>query len=308
MRFLITADTHFGFMINGKVSDHVFNTFEKVIIEAISKNVDYIIIAGDIYNRSKPRSTIKDRANILFEKILSNDMGLILIPGNHDKGDIEHNLDNFFLPNADKFHIINSAEILRFDKIQLFCIPYTKDWPEMNKFDLPTVIIAHHTFHGAVFGPQKYRFTKKRDNAIKVKCVENLKLVISGHIHTTQKLKHEIPVIYTGSLERMSFAEIYDTKGYLILDNLDYEFNEIIPEISMQVIEIDGYKLETKEIIKKIEKQLTDKDRILVRIINRSLKPMEYRAIRSGFDKIIKIIPNNNRILRKLYRNNISDN
>ena len=46
---------------------------------------------------------------------------------------------------------------------------------------------------------------------------ENLKLVISGHIHKAQSLCNG-KVVYPGSTERTHHFEIIEPKGYLIID------------------------------------------------------------------------------------------
>lgn len=306
MRFLITGDTHFGKLRNGKLSEYTFNAFSRVIDEAISHRIDYIIVAGDIFNRSKPKLKVMEKANELFYKVLENDIGLILIPGNHDRGKLQYPLYYYFNPCSDKFHIVNSIEYLKFDKFQLMLIPYTKNWPKdiINAINTPTVIICHETFHGAKFGPQRYTFTNYKDNAIQIKNYnDNLKLIFSGHIHEAQELKHEIPVIYTGSLERLSFAEIYDRKGFYILEDFSYTFHNFETKSDLRVIEIDGNQKNLYEInyqLKLIIKNDHDKS-ILVRIINRKMKIGEFRYLRSGFPYNIRIIPDDEKVLKQLY-------
>lgn len=306
MRLLICGDTHFGIERIGKISENEFSAFKHMIEEATARNIDYLIIAGDVYNRSKPKLHIQEKANKLYSKALSRGIGVILVPGNHDRGYIHPPLDYFFNPLYDKFQIANSIQFMKFDKFQLMLIPFAKKWPvdEIEKINIPTIIICHHTFDGAVFGPQRYTFTRKRDNAIIVENTpKDLKMVFSGHIHEAQILQHDVPIIYTGSLEPLSFAEIYDRKGFYILEDMKYEFIPYAPRTTMDVIEIDGKEKKVELLISEIQRQIqsADAQNILVRIYSRILNENEYKIIRQNFPYNIKIVPRDGHKLKKLY-------
>ena len=82
------------------------------------------------------------------------------------------------------------------------------------------VLCLHHCIEGATCGPGNYVF---RSGADVIRCVDlppDVAVTLSGHIHRHQVL-HPVgrgPVIYAGSVERTSFAEAPETKGFVILE------------------------------------------------------------------------------------------
>ena len=74
-------------------------------------------------------------------------------------------------------------------------------------------------------GPSNYTFRSSHD-VVKIREVpEGFTAVLSGHIHRYQVLTEDrigralpAPVFYPGSVERTSFAERYEEKGYMTIE------------------------------------------------------------------------------------------
>jgi len=86
---------------------------------------------------------------------------------------------------------------------------------------LPTVLTAHVTVQGAVYGNER-SVMLGRDLVIPPGLLkdERLDYVALGHIHQHQNLNEKgyPPIIYSGSIEKMDFGEIRDQKGYIIAE------------------------------------------------------------------------------------------
>jgi DNA repair exonuclease SbcCD nuclease subunit len=86
------------------------------------------------------------------------------------------------------------------------------------------VLCMHQCVEGATVGPANYTFTSAAD-VIRVHDIPSgFAAAVSGHIHRRQVLTTDLsrqplaaPVLYPGSLERTSVAEIGEPKGYMIL-------------------------------------------------------------------------------------------
>jgi DNA repair exonuclease SbcCD nuclease subunit len=84
------------------------------------------------------------------------------------------------------------------------------------------ILCVHHCFEGATVGPGDYTF-RYNDDVIRIRDVpEEFLAVLSGHIHRFQVLTKDLksksiatPILYPGSIERTSFAEKDEPKGYL---------------------------------------------------------------------------------------------
>jgi len=87
------------------------------------------------------------------------------------------------------------------------------------------ILCIHQAVEGAVVGPADYVF-RRGDDVVKASDIpEGFAAVASGHIHRHQVLTEDLvgrplaaPVFYPGSIERTSFAEKEEKKGYLILE------------------------------------------------------------------------------------------
>ena len=108
---------------------------------------------------------------------------------------------------------------------------------------------------GAQVGPSGYTFRRGEDVIRGGDISHDFAAVLSGHIHRAQVLTHDLagqklaaPVIYPGSIERTSYAERNESKGYQVLtlhtqnnpgaDDIDISFQPL-PARPMVDVHID---------------------------------------------------------------------
>jgi exonuclease SbcD len=94
-------------------------------------------------------------------------------------------------------------------------------WLDQADTNLPTILTAHASVEGAVYGGERTVLLGK-DFVLPKSMVADPRLdyVAMGHIHKAQNLndgKHP-PVIYSGSIERVDFGEAGDDKFFIIAD------------------------------------------------------------------------------------------
>lgn len=86
---------------------------------------------------------------------------------------------------------------------------------------LPAILTAHITVQGALYGNER-SVMLGHDLVIPPGMLkdERLDYVALGHIHKFQDLNkgHYPPMVYSGSIEKMDFGEISDTKGFIVAD------------------------------------------------------------------------------------------
>jgi DNA repair exonuclease SbcCD nuclease subunit len=82
------------------------------------------------------------------------------------------------------------------------------------------VLRLHHCIEGATCGPGNFTFRFGADVIRSADLPRNVAVTLSGHIHRHQVLRPagRPPVIYAGSVERTSFAEAPEVKGFSCCD------------------------------------------------------------------------------------------
>lgn len=88
MRILHTSDLHLGRQLNGiPLDDDHAAILDQIVTTVIDREVDILIIAGDIYDRASPPETAVRLFNTFLNRIAyETDAALAMIAGNHDSG------------------------------------------------------------------------------------------------------------------------------------------------------------------------------------------------------------------------------
>jgi DNA repair exonuclease SbcCD nuclease subunit len=86
------------------------------------------------------------------------------------------------------------------------------------------LLCVHQCVEGATVGPANYTFTTAPDVIRGADIPHGFMAVLAGHIHRHQVLQRDLrgqalaaPVLYPGSIERTTFAEAGEDKGYLMV-------------------------------------------------------------------------------------------
>jgi hypothetical protein len=84
MKFAHAADMHIGGWREPKLSILGIQALEKAVSEWISLDVDFVIIAGDLFNTSLPSiDYIKETVRQL-KRLKEKEISVYIIPGSHD--------------------------------------------------------------------------------------------------------------------------------------------------------------------------------------------------------------------------------
>ena len=115
------------------------------------------------------------------------------------------------------------------------------------KSDL-NLLVTHQAFDGATVGPVDFTFRPGRSDTVLKRAIPlDFKYIAAGHIHRYQILPHpldpSLSFVYPGSTQRMSFAEMYEEKGFvegeLLNGRIETRFLPL-PSHDMEIVEIEA--------------------------------------------------------------------
>jgi exonuclease SbcD len=291
---LFFADSHLGFdyPIKPKIKkrrrgDDFFRNFHMILQKAIELKVDLVIHGGDVFFRSKVHQKIVDKTYDAIFNLAESGIPIVIVPGNHDRSKLPSSL---FLQHSN-IHIFHDADVFHFHfkgtQFNICGFPFIKYigdeisqliqklCPKL-KDEAISLLCMHQAVEGATVGPANYRFRGGKE-VIRLQDLKGpFSAYLSGHIHRYQVLwsdpdnsQPKIPFIYPGSIERTSFAEITEEKGYILLTFKSSRIPDIafhqLPSRPMHILPIPEDCLEKTEMIHLVKSKIAhiEKDSIL---------------------------------------------
>jgi exonuclease SbcD len=244
MRILLLADTHLGFdhafhprIVRRRRGPDFFRNFEKALEPAIRNEVDCVIHGGDILYRSRVPPRLVDMAFGPLRAVADLGKPVYIVPGNHERSDIPFRI----LAAHENIHIFDEPKTFCFEKksirLALAGFPFIRTGIRKKFANLVMstgyrdvnadayVLCIHQSVDGCTMGPRDYMM-RGGDDVVDIHAIPSLFCcVLSGHMHHSQILKTDptghvvqVPVVYPGSVERTSFAERDEKKGYITLE------------------------------------------------------------------------------------------
>lgn len=290
IRFIHCADLHFGrtFQTTADMNDRfvqqavrsTYQSFETIVQEAISREVDFILISGDVYDH-KQRSVrgqwfLKKQA----EKLDKFNISIYIIHGNHDpimndriEIDMPSNTHIFSTEVSHKIHMTYQGE-----KVIIYGFSYPQSAYSENPIPLYNKVMAEeHAYHiGLLHGQEKGQeghdpYAPFTVQSLKEKEFDYWAL---GHVHQRQVLKKQPAIVYPGNIQgchrkevgakgayyvelthsnsRLQFVETSSIRwdhlrlsisGLKTIDELIEKFNEAVEKIdrkTMMMLTIEG--------------------------------------------------------------------
>lgn len=248
MKFLHLSDLHLGKNLNGfsLYQDQAY-ILHQVVQIAQNEQIEAVIIAGDIFDKSVPNS----QAIQLFDEFLTSwaelNLPVFIISGNHDNAQRVAFGANLFKQNNIFISPVYNGNISpitledNFGKINFYLLPFLKPTTVRNFFpdeeitsynqaievalknislntDERNILIAHQFVTGAYICDSEDIVVGGIDNT-DANLFQNFDYVALGHLHTPQTVLRE-SIRYCGTLLKYSFSEINQEKSLTIVDFL----------------------------------------------------------------------------------------
>ncbi|MCB9669964.1 MAG: exonuclease SbcCD subunit D [Alphaproteobacteria bacterium] len=217
MRILQISDTHLGAQWNARgpvgwtrADDH-FEALERALQPALREEVDLVVHAGDVFDRSRPPARDVLRGGELLREVARR-VPVLGIAGNHDRRGIAR-----WLPHRSlRFTDVPCTHDVHGVRIGL--LPYRRH-PERFAADLARLggldlLVCHQGFAGSWVPGFTFRPGTPGET---VPHLPPGLFVASGHIHPRQVVELDgSTVVHGGSTERTAFSEADQAKGSVI--------------------------------------------------------------------------------------------
>jgi DNA repair protein SbcD/Mre11 len=235
IRLIFLADTHLGFdypirprIERRRRGQDFFDNFQRVLDFAVETRADFVIHGGDFFYRAKIPAKIVDLAYEKLLKFADKNIPIYIVPGNHERSKLPTSL-YFNHPNIYIFHYPKTFVVERKNaKIAITGFPCQRNNIRdqfktiLHKADKKEpadikLLCMHQTVENSKI--ETYTFRSGKDIIPLKNIPGNFHAILSGHIHRKQILSKEsgvqkIPIIYPGSIERTSFMEKNEDKGF----------------------------------------------------------------------------------------------
>ena len=244
IRILLLADTHLGFdlpvnpRVNRRRRGHDFLANYAIALQpALDGEVDLVVHGGDVFNRSRPPSSVVWQAFEPLTRVADRGVPVYVVPGNHERGRIPH----MRFAQHPGIHLFDRPRTFVTEvkgvRVALAGFPSERDDVRRRFADLISgtghssvdadvrLLCLHQCVEGATVGPSDYMFTTASDVIRASDLPQGFAAILSGHIHRHQVLDTDLrrrrlpaPVLYPGSIERTSIAEADEEKGFMIVE------------------------------------------------------------------------------------------
>ena len=246
VKFLHTADWHIGRKLQGK---YLLEDQQYVMNNLISKidetKPDFLIIAGDLYDRSVPSKEATTLLQELLVKInIECNIPIFAISGNHDSRERLAIGEAWF--SKHKFYLHTRLNQV-FDKItiedtDIYLLPYFEPFEAREYFEDATltthnsatkrvideiyknidmnktnILVAHTFVSGWLETDSEREISVGTVENVAVEIFEKFDYVALGHLHNPNAIKEE-RIKYSGSPMAYSFSEASQIKGMRLVE------------------------------------------------------------------------------------------
>jgi len=311
MKILHIADTHLGFSAYRKLTEDgmnqreidIYNSFKQCIDYAVKSKPDLILHAGDLFDSVRPTNRAITVALEQIIRLSKKKIPFIVISGNHETPKLRETGNIFkIFEHLDHVYPIynNKYETIPFEigskKILIHAVPHcqTKEgFLDNLKKVKPDSSVDFNVFmaHGAVTGIKEFKMNEFNELFIPTEALsKDFDYIALGHYHNYTEIVEN--AFYSGSPERLTFAEVEGKKGCIEIEpgsKTRYKFIEIDTRPMIDAAPINCSNLNIEEITRNIREiiQKIEPHNKIFRITLENIPSHIYRGI--DFNQIRKL-------------------
>jgi DNA repair exonuclease SbcCD nuclease subunit len=244
LRVLFVSDTHLGFDLplrprvdRRRRGPDFFACFARALEPALGGEADVVLHGGDLLYRSRVPASLTHSALQPLLRVADAGVPVLLVPGNHERSAIPHPL----LAAHPRLHVFHGPSTVVIERrglrVAFAGFPHARGvraaFPALlaatryREVEADARILCiHQCVEGATCGPPPGFTFRDGDDVVRTSDLpEDVAVVLCGHVHRHQVLQRDLrgrpltaPVVYAGSVERTSFAERGEAKGFVMAE------------------------------------------------------------------------------------------
>lgn len=314
MRFLHISDIHLGkLLFQQNLLEIQIDLLNQIINYLVDNDIDVLIMAGDIYDRSVPSNEAIEALNdFLSLLILKHHKKVLMIAGNHDSATRLSFASGLLKQEGLYIEAFVQEEMkpVVIDRVNFYLIPFFKPsyirylyndesittyqdafaaYMKRQKINLDetNVLITHQFIAGnkeVIKSESEAVLSVGGSEIIDVSLVKQFDYVALGHIHAPQQISCDT-IRYSGSLMRYSFDEVKQKKSIVDVSiankKATYQLVELKPK--QDLIKITGYFDEV------MNYDNNHNDFIAVELLDTKIVPNAIDYLRKKYENVLQI-------------------
>ena len=275
MKFAHLGDCHLGSWRQPELQELNFLSFQTAIDKIIKEKIEFVLIAGDLFDSAYPPIEILKRTFAEFRKLKEADIKVFMIAGSHDFSvsgktflDVLEKGGFCEICKYEESDVMINLLPLKYKSFEIFGYPGKKSGMEIE--DLRKIVLPKETNNFRILMLHttiKEAIGDLPIESISMKSFPKADYYALGHLHINFNEKiHDKPIIYSGPIFPNSFQELDDlcygrfymviVEGYVEPKRQDI----ILKDVITFKIKIENALTATSQIMDELEKhELTDK-------------------------------------------------
>ncbi len=314
MKFIHISDLHIGKRLNeySLIEDQQYILNEVINIIKIHE-VDAVLIAGDIYDKSVPSAEAVSLLDSFLALLSETGVKTYIINGNHDSaeriayGESAFKKQGIFISPVFDGNISKHEYIDQYGKVNIYLLPFIKPLMVKRYFENENIetytdaiqavikncninkeerniILAHQFVTGAERTESEEVNVGGLDN-VEGWVFDDFDYVALGHIHKNQKIKRE-EMRYSGTLLKYSASEANDEKCVILCDMKEKGVCEIT---HVSVTPLRDY-IDIKGRIEEILKSENKKDFVRITLTNEEPVTDAYGKLKINYPFMTELV------------------
>lgn len=314
MRFLHISDIHLGkLLFQQNLLEIQIDLLNQIIDYLVDNDIDVLIMAGDIYDRSVPSNEAIEALNdFLSSLILKHHKKVLMIAGNHDSA-TRLSFASGLLKQEGLYieaFVQDEMKPVVIDGVNFYLLPFFKPsyirylyndesivtyqdafaaYMKRQKINLDetNILITHQFIAGnkeVIKSESEAILSVGGSEIIDVSLVKQFDYVALGHIHAPQQISRDT-IRYSGSLMRYSFDEVKQKKSIVDVSIANKKVTCQLVELKpkQDLIKITGY------FDKVMNYDNNHNDFIAVELLDTKIVPNAIDYLRKKYENVLQI-------------------